>query len=153
MTTTTGSHHTRMAEEEHQAEGVVVELPPTPLAQVLEWIGFTAAQRITLSEDFGALQSIENLTHKDINNLATGYAARTVNDGRMFFGLARTKRLQALIHWVADFGRVGLAPTIDGLDQESFREALQVATQHADIRASEDDSADARAKEASPGKL
>ena len=98
------------------------------------------------AENFGDLLSIESLTQKDINNLATGYTARTTGDGRMFFGLARTKCLKALIHWMADFGRIGFEHTREGLDQESFHEGLRSAAQRAEIRTSEDDCTDTRTK-------
>ena len=127
--------------------------PIGPLPQVLQWIGFNPAQATRLHEEFGDFDAIEDLSKKDINNLATSYASRPIAAGRIHFGLVKTKRLQSLVHWVADFGRINEEPTIVGLARDTFLEALKLAQERAEIRASEGDTAQARAKEASPGKL
>jgi hypothetical protein len=53
------------------------------------------------------------------------------------FGLQRTKRLKATLHWVQDFARVSKVPTLKGLTQESFKAAILVAAQRADIQKKE----------------
>jgi hypothetical protein len=126
----------------------------TPMEQAITWIGFTPNQRGAIINEIGdTFNEVESLTSKDISDLAESYAKRTVADGRINFGLQRIKRLKAFIHWVMDFKRVNKIPTIEGLNQESFCEALRVAEQRAAIRKEESDSSDAIVKDASPGKL
>jgi hypothetical protein len=94
-----------------------------------------------------------NLTEKDITELQESYAKRTQNAGQMYFGLQRTKRLKATLHWIQDFGRVSEVPTLEGLTQESFKTAISIAAQRADIRKKEAKDASSVSSEASPGKL
>jgi hypothetical protein len=126
----------------------------SPMEQAVAWIGFTDNQINSIISDIGNnFSDIEGLTAKDISELADSYAKRTVGDGRIIFGLQRTKRLKAFVHWVNDFKRVSRDPTLNGLDQHTFREALKIAAQRAEIRKEESDSSDLMFKEASPGKL
>jgi hypothetical protein len=102
----------------------------TPMERAITWMGFTQNQRGPIISDIGStFTEVESLTSKDISELAESYSKRTVNDGRIIFGLQRTKRLKAFIHWVMDFKRVNRNPTLDGLNQDSFCEALRVAEQ------------------------
>ena len=78
---------------------------------------------------------------------------RTATDGRLIFGLQKTKRLKLMIHWVQDFSRVREMPNIDDLDEASFRDTLGVATQSSTIRKQEAKDASSISSEASPGKL
>jgi hypothetical protein len=71
----------------------------------------------------------------------------------MYFGLQRTKRLKATLHWVQDFARVSKVPTLEELTQESFKAAISRAAQRADIRKKEAKDASSVSSEASPGKL
>ena len=71
----------------------------------------------------------------------------------MYFGLQRTKQLKATLHWVQDFARVSEVPTLEGLTQESFKAAISIAAQRADIRKKEAKDASSVSSEASPGKL
>jgi len=71
----------------------------------------------------------------------------------MYFGLQRTKQLKATLHWVQDFARVSEVPTLDGLTQESFKAAISIAAQRADIRKKEAKDTSSVSSEASPGKL
>ena len=94
-----------------------------------------------------------DLTEKDITELQESYAKRTQNAGRMYFGLQRTKQLKATLHWVQDFARVSKVPTLEGLTQDSFKAAISIAPQRADIRKKEAKDASSFSSEASPGKL
>ena len=128
--------------------------PIGELEQALIWIGFTTqANRTSLLGDFADLEEFAELNEKDIGNLAESYVKRTVADGRFIFGLQRTKRLKAMIHWIQDFQRVSDVPTTGGLNQATFREELIVAANRADIRKIEAASASSISSEASPGKL
>jgi len=92
-------------------------------------------------------------TEKDITELQELYAKRTQNAGRMYFGLQRTKQLKATLHWVQDFARVSEVPTLEGLTQESFKAAISIAAQRADIRKKEAKDTSSVSSEVSPGKL
>ena len=123
------------------------------LELVLIWVGFNDQQIPSLAADFGDFDAIGQLSSKDISKLAASYAGRTINDGRIHFGLVRTKRLQALVHWTLDFARIGERPSTDDLTREEFLKSLKLSAQRADIRAQEDETAALRSKEATPGKL
>ena len=58
-----------------------------------------------------------------------------------------------MVQWAMDFSKIGQEPNIDGLNQVSFLEAIKTANRREQIRLQEADSIQARAKEASPGKL
>lgn len=124
------------------------------LDQVLEWIGFnTQAQRNSLIGELGGLSEFKDLSYKDIRSLAKSYAEMTVAEGRIRFGMTRTKRLMALTDWVTDCARVGEDPSIEGYDGESFLEALNESRARAEVRKVDEETMDSRAKEASPGML
>jgi len=127
----------------------------TDMEQAVSWIGFnTNIQRNAIVAELGDdLVDIGNMTIKEMGELADSYAKRTVNDGRFIFGLQRTKRLRAFIHWVQDFRRTSEAPTTDGLTQDTFRAALNTSAERATIRKQEGESSDQISRNASPGKL
>ena len=93
------------------------------------------------------------LTKKDILDLEYSYSKRTAADGRLIFGLQKTKHLKSMIHWVQDFARVSKTTNIDDLDEASFRAALGVAVQRSTIRKQEAKVARSVSSKASPGKL
>ena len=124
------------------------------MEDALTWIGFTVqAQRTALLGDLANFTEFSELNKKDISDLAESYGKRTVADGKFIFGLQRTKRLKAMIHWVQDFERVSEAPTTAGLVQNSFREQLVTAANRAEIRKIEAASSASVSSKASPGKL
>ena len=127
----------------------------TPLGQAVTWIGFmNPVQLIEVTGNLGDdLIDVANLTEKDISDLAEGFAKRSQADGRIIFGLQRTKRLKALIHWVQDFQRCNAVPDLDLLDEDSFIAALSLAADRAKIRKEEASTSETIAREASPGKL
>ena len=125
----------------------------TPFRQALLWIGYNQAQAEVLEEELGDLLTLGSAVRAEIADVLKTYAQRTVNAGRIISGLLKTKRMQALAHWVRDFRRVGGEVTIDGLEEASFLLALNVSAERAAAREADKDTADARAKEASPGKL
>ena len=126
----------------------------TAVEQVLTWIGFSVqSHRTALLDNFDSFDSISEMTEKDITTMTENFSRRTTATERFHIGLTRARRLKNLIHWVHDFARIGEEPSIAGLDQATFRDALQVARQRADIRATESDKADVLSRDASPGKL
>ena len=124
-----------------------------PLRQVLVWIGYDEVQAQVLEDELGDLETLGNARGTEIADVLKTYASRTIAAGRITSGLKRIKRMQALAHWVRDFKRVNREVTIDGLNGESFLAALAVSEERARARESDKDTAEARAKEASPGKL
>ena len=78
----------------------------------LHWIGFTANnQRIGVMNDaFSSFRDISVLSEDDIKGLASDFNTRTVADGRIIFGLKRTKFLKGLAHFIQDFYRISSIP-------------------------------------------
>lgn len=133
--------------------GGTVEVQDT-MDVTLTWIGFNLdVNRQAIRTDIAELEDMLDITEKDISDLSESYAKRTVNDGRIIFGLQRTKRLKAMLHWVQDFYRVSAEPSIDGINAISFKEALAVAAKRAVIRKQEAKDSSSVSSEASPGKL
>ena len=89
-----------------------------PIDQALEWIGFNqGAQRdAILEEGFNELTDLFDIKEKDIETMAASFAKRTINDGRIVFGLRRIKLMKSLVHWAQDFRRCSEEPTIEGMD-------------------------------------
>ena len=107
----------------------MAQAPLTQFQQAIEWIGFTdQAHRDAMEQELGDLATVKELSSKDIRDLRDGYAKRTAAEGRIHFGVSRTKRLQALIYWLRDLERIDEEPDIDDLDQESFLQAIQTAS-------------------------
>ena len=99
------------------------------LCQILQWINLTNEdQKAALVNDaFGSYEDPKVLNEKDITAISSDFSNRTANNGRMYFGTNRTKRIKALIHWVQDFYRVSKVPTIVALSQTLFRAELERA--------------------------
>ena len=125
------------------------------LLQILHWIGFrVVAQRASLVEDcFGSFGDLKSLTEKDVASMASDYGGRTQNNGRIHFGVRRTKHIKGLVHWINDFDRVSGAPTIVGLNETSFKQELDRALARDAIRKSLRSQTSTTADAASPGPL
>ena len=129
------------------------EVNITPLRQVLIWIGYDVVQAQVLEDELGDLTTMGIARGTEIADVLKTYATRTVAAGRITSGLVRIKRMQTLAHWVRDFKRVNKEATIEGLEVDTFLAALAVSEERARARDTDKDTAEARAKEASPGKL
>ena len=125
------------------------------LIQILHWIGFrTAAQQAAIVADcFDSFDSLQMLSEKDVHQMSTDFSGRTVANGKIIFGTNRTKFLKAVAHWVRDFNRVSESPTIVGLNESSFKSALQRSLARTSIRKTLSDSASITSKAADPGPL
>ena len=125
------------------------------IKQILHWIGFvTDVQKQAVYEDsIGSFSDLNGLAGDDIDMMARGYANRTMNDGRIHFGIRRIKRLKALVHWAQDFRRISNSPTVESTCGTDFLVALEQASERACIRKQHRDDSDVLAKEASPGPL
>ena len=124
------------------------------MEQTLTWIGFnTISSRDALQIDIEQFEDMLELAEKDISDIEYSYLKRTAADGRLIFGLQKTKRLKSMMHWVQYFAIFSKTPNTDDLDEASFRAALGVAAQRPTIRKQEEKDASSVSIEASPGKL
>ena len=89
------------------------------------------------------------LEEKDMRDMANEFAKRTVAQGRVTFGLGRTKRMIGLMHWVQDCYRANDVPNHEHFDDEVSAEALSMAK----IRVSDVELVSANTKAAEPGKF
>jgi hypothetical protein len=144
-----------------QIPGAIIdmaEMPAivNPIDLALQWIGFdNVATRDRLrDEGFSTFDDLKSMKEKDIWDLAESYGRRTQGDGRFIFGIRRTRYLLGMIHWVQDFGRVGETPSLIGFDNpEAFREALDIASDRAEVRKVEKEQSDTVSKAADPGRF
>jgi hypothetical protein len=123
---------------------------------ILGYCGFqAAADRNGIAGDgFGSYNDILVLDEKDITSLAKGFAECTAAQGEIIFGLRRTNLLKATVHWVQDFTRISREPTLDSFpDAASFRVAIEIARQRAQVRKHQAEESDKLSKAANPGKL
>ena len=58
-----------------------------------------------------SFSDIRVLTEKYISDLSTDFFRRTQANGKMNFGMRRTKRMKALMNWVHDVYRISGYPT------------------------------------------
>ena len=75
-----------------------------PIGHCLSIIGFNTAQsRQRIMEDaFTTFEDFRLLNERDISKLAEAFGKCTQADGRIIFGLSRTKKLKGLMHWIQD---------------------------------------------------
>lgn len=124
------------------------------LRQCLQWIGFTAVHRARIcTESFQVFEDLLALSEKDIRDLGDSFAKRTPAANRIIFGQRKTKLLMAMTHWIKDYRRVDLLPTIAGLNRASFLALLAIAARRDEVRKEEMENSEAVLKEASPGPL
>ena len=92
------------------------------IAQILFWIGFTVRNQRNniITDSFGAYEDIKMLNEKDISSMSVDWASRTQQNGRIHFGIRRTKLLKALVHWVQDFYRISSIPSIEHMNKDKF---------------------------------
>ena len=141
-----------------EAAALAVEATLAPaqqnVRQCLNWIGFIAVQRARVCEDsFQDLDDFLSRSEKDIRTLEERFARRTPAAARVVFGQRKTKLLIAMTHWVKDFRRIDLSPTIAGLNEASFIALLNKAARRDEVRQEEIKSSEAVLQEASPGPL
>ena len=141
-------------------EEIIADVPPVdkppPMDLILNWIGFdqpVTRERIR-TEGFELFEDLLAMKEKDICDLSESYSRRIVADGRIIFGLRKSRYMIGLIHWVQDFGRVGKTPSIVGIPGAAeFRIALDAAFYRADVSKVERDQADTVSKVADTGKF
>ena len=142
-----------MAEE--AAIPVVAIVPEAvPLVGVnflLNAIGFDDAgeRQLIMEAGLGDYEDFRYLVEKDIRDMAAEFGKRTAANGRIIFGLGRTKKLQGVMHWIQDGYR-----TSDVLNYNDFNEQeLAEAQGRSLVRKSDIDLVDTNTKAADPGKF
>ena len=92
------------------------------IREILTWIGFANENNRTsiIDDAFNTYADIHSLKEKDITELSESFSRRTQANGRIDFGIRRTKKMKFMLHWVADFYRTSSIPTIAGLNQADF---------------------------------
>ena len=68
------------------------------------------------------------LIEKDIRDMADKFGKRTQANGRIVFGLGRTKKLIGVTHWVQDCYRASDIPNHEHFDEEEGMVPSAVAT-------------------------
>jgi len=136
------------------APQVVPQAPQPPLVGVealLAMIGFNnldERQRI-MQEGLQDYFDFRHLTETHINKMSEAFAKRTVNNGRINFGIRRTENLIGVMYWIQDKYRA-----VDIPDHNDFTLAgLDEAVLNAKIRKTDLDLVDMNSKAADPGKF
>ena len=94
---------------------VGIALIGDPLATMLEFAGFTVPQVVKIRADgFDQLDDLglDVLEAEDIKDLSVTLGRLPANGGTVNFGIARTKRLIGMMHWVQDHERVSLTANV-----------------------------------------
>ena len=118
---------------------------------VVQTIGFDAAmERASIMEaGLGQFDNFRYLVDKDIREMASDFGKRTQAQGRIVFGLGRTKKLTGVMHWVQDSYRAGDAPDRMNFNMVALYEALS----RAQIRESDIELVKTNTNAADPGKF
>ena len=117
---------------------------------VLQTIGFNPAETDSVMQaGLSEFEDFRYLVEKDIRDMAEEFGKRTVVQGRIVFGLGRTKKLTGVMHWVQDRFRANDVPDHNDFDEPALFEALSLAQ----IRKSDIDLVDTNTKAANPGKF
>ena len=116
---------------------VGVALEADPMAILLDHAGFNNQQIARIRADgFDQLEdmALDVLEEQDIKDLSESLA-RLPAVSRVNFGIARTKRLIGLMHWVQDHGRVLVTPgVIVGMTNVQVRQMWSTALERANAR-------------------
>jgi len=131
--------------------GQVDALPLVGMHFLLNAIGFNIAEQRELIMEAGLAdyEDFRHLNDKDIRDMAEEFHKRTIPNGRIIFGLGRTKELIGIMHWIQDCYRASDIP-----DHNDFNEqALAEAQSRALIRKSDVELVDTNTKAADPKKV
>ena len=130
------------------------EREQTEILQLLKWIGFSkeTERDSIVDEAFATYDDLKQLNEKDIHTLSIGFSSRSGVE-KINFGLRRTKRLVSFVHWIQDFGRISLVPSVIGLTKQAFLSALATATDREAVRKLMINQSNTKSKAASPGPL
>ena len=136
--------------------GADIVVENDPVAVMLGFVGFTPAQVVRIRADgFDQLEDmgIDVLEEQDITSLADSMSRQPAGR-RISFGIARTKRLIGMMHWVQDHERVSLeAAIVVGTTEEEMRGMWSRALERANSRKAELKHSKATQAAADPGEL
>jgi hypothetical protein len=137
-----------MADEAEQVVAVVV--PLDGMEFLLNAIGFNiAVQRQRIMEaGLADYEDFRYLTEKNIRDMADEFGKRSQQNGRIIFGLGRTK-LIGIMHWIQDCYRTSDIPNHNNFNEQALAEAQSRAF----VRKSDIDLVDTNTKAADPGKF
>lgn len=117
---------------------------------VLDAIGFDDDECGGIMEaGLSQFEDFRYLVEKDIRDMADEFGKRSIAQGRIVFGLGRTKKLTGVMHWVQDRFRANDVPDHADFNEPALYEALSLAQ----IRKSDIDLVDTNTKAANPGKF
>ena len=104
------------------ASVIVFEL--VGMDSILNKIGFAnEEERLAIMEaGIGNFEDFRYLlVEKDIRDMTDKFGKRTVANGRVVFGLERTKKLTGVMHWVQDcFRRASEVPNHNNFDEAAL---------------------------------
>jgi hypothetical protein len=120
------------------------------VAFVLNIVGFEDNETAGIMEaGLSEFEDFRYLVEKDIRDMADEFGKRTAANGRIFFGIGRTKKLTGAMHWVQDCYRANDIPNHEDFTLEVLLEALSLAQ----IRKSDLELVVTNTKVADPGKF
>ena len=125
------------------------------IKQILWWIGFTTEEErnIIYDDPIKSFSDIRMFIEKYIYDLSSDIARRTQANGKIHFGMRRTKRMKALLHWVQYFYRISEYPTVFEMNEVMFIIQFETALYRADIRKKIIHQSNTKDQEASTGPL
>jgi hypothetical protein len=118
---------------------------------VLNEIGFADEDERTsiMESGIGNFEDFRYLVEKDIRDMADEFGKRTVANGRIVFGLGRTKKLTGVMHWVQDCFRASDIPSHMNFNEGALYQALSLAQ----VRKTDIELVTANSNAADPGKF
>ena len=122
------------------------------VAHVLLAIGFEVAVERTniMAAGISEFEDFRYLVEKDIRDMADEFGKRSMANGKIVFGLVRTKKWTGVMHWVQDCcHRVNDVPDHNDFNVEILYQSLSLAQ----IRKSDMDLVATNSKAANPGKF
>ena len=121
------------------------------ISAVLQLIGFenVVERNEIMVAGIGQFEDFRYLVEKDIRDMADEFGKRTIANGRIVFGLGRTKKLTGVMHWTQDSFRASDVPNHLNFNEAVLYQALSLAQ----VRKSDIDLVSTNSKAADPGKF
>ena len=138
-----------LAEQVVAADQLVVPLEGMDF--LLNAIGFNIAEEREHIMEAGLAdyEDFRYLVKKDIWDMAEEFGKHTQQNGRIIFGLGRTKKLTGVMHWIQDCHHTSDVPDHNNFNKQVLAEVQSSAL----IRKSDIDLVDTNTKAADPGKF
>ena len=125
------------------------------IKKILQWIGFDIEEQSNriYDDSVDCFSDIRMFTEKDISDLSTDFDRSTHANGKIHFGMRRTKQMKVPLHWVQDFYRISGDITIFEINEVMFIKQLDTSMYRVDIIKNVTDKSNTKAKENSPNPL